>query len=163
MEIIPLYGLLGYLPPVQRLGWLGLQQAWEIFPLAVIHGVAMGGLSSYCRSFFGQLIPKGHEVAFYALFAITDKGSSAIGPAVVGRVVDATGSIRPAFWFLTVLVAVPAVVVRWVDEERGRRDAASVASKGGNGADERSIELPESPSVARQGGESEALMSGVRE
>ena len=57
-------------------------------------------------SFFGQLIPKGHEVAFYALFAITDKGSSAIGPAVVGRVVDATGSIRPAFWFLTVLVAV---------------------------------------------------------
>ena len=123
----------------------------------------MGGLSSYCRSFFGQLIPKGHEVAFYALFAITDKGSSAIGPAVVGRVVDATGSIRPAFWFLTVLVAVPAVVMRWVDEERGRREAAGVASKGINGADERSIELPESPSVARQGEESEALMGGDRE
>ncbi|ETN36618.1 uncharacterized protein HMPREF1541_08896 [Cyphellophora europaea CBS 101466] len=123
MEFIPLYGLLGYLPPVQTLGWLGLQRPWEIFPLAVVYGVAMGGLSSYCRSFFGQLIPFGKEAAFYALFAITDKGSSAIGPAVVGRIVDRTGTIRPAFWFLVVLIGIPIVLVRFVDEARGREEA----------------------------------------
>ena len=54
----------------------------------------MGGLSSYCRSFFGLLIPPGSEAAFYALYAITDKGSSAVGPAVVGVIVDATGQPR---------------------------------------------------------------------
>lgn len=123
MQLIPLYGLLGFLPPIQRLGWLGLQQAWEIYPLAAVYGVAMGGLSSYCRSFFGQLIPPGREAAFYALFAITDKGSSAVGPAVVGRIVDRTGTIRPAFWFLLVIIGLPILLVRFVDEERGRREA----------------------------------------
>ncbi|RMZ79104.1 hypothetical protein DV738_g3473, partial [Chaetothyriales sp. CBS 135597] len=116
MEIIPLYSLLSLIPAVQRLGWLGLQQSWEIFPLAVIHGIAMGGFSSYCRSLFGQLIPPGHEASFYALFAITDKGSSAVGPAVVGRIVDLTGSIRPSFWFLLVLVGLPIFIVAYVDE-----------------------------------------------
>lgn len=164
MEFIPLYGLLGFLPPIQRLGWLGLQQPWEIFPLAAIYGIGMGGLSSYCRSFFGQLIPPGREAAFYALFAITDKGSSAVGPAVVGRIVDATGTIRPAFWFLLVLIGLPIILVRFVNEERGRREAGREAGAVGNeeGAD-RGVELAEG--VGGVGGaarseETQGLMAG---
>ncbi|KAF2250737.1 hypothetical protein BU26DRAFT_562699 [Trematosphaeria pertusa] len=90
-EMIPLYGLLEYIPAIRRLGVIGLQQTWEIFPLAIVHGVVSGGLSSYCRSFYAVLIPPRHEAAFYALYAFTDKGSSVIGPAIVGRTVDATG------------------------------------------------------------------------
>ena len=89
LEFIPVYGLLGYLPIIQSWGVGGLQQPWEIYPLAFVHGFVMGGLSSYCRSFFGRLIPPGSEAAFYALYAITDKGSSAVGPAIVGRIIDA--------------------------------------------------------------------------
>jgi len=100
MEIIPLYGLLGYIPFVKSWGVGGLQQSWEIYPLGFIHGFVTGGLSSYCRSFFGLLIPPGSEAAFYALYDMTDKGSSAVGPAVVGVIVDATGQIRPALFFL---------------------------------------------------------------
>lgn len=37
------------------------------------------------------------EAAFYALYAVTDKGSSVIGPAVVEWVIDVTGSIRMGF------------------------------------------------------------------
>ena len=132
MEAVPIYGLLGYLPPIQRLGFLGLQQAWEIFPLAIVYGMAQGGLSSYCRSFFGQLIPPGHEVAFYALFAITDKGSSAIGPAIVGRITDATGSIRPAFIFLLFLIGLPILLVWKVDEGRGKEEADAASQKLGH-------------------------------
>jgi UMF1 family MFS transporter len=55
----------------------------------------MGGLSSFCRSLFGELIPPGFEAAFYALYAITDKGSSIFGPAIVGAITDAYGEIRP--------------------------------------------------------------------
>lgn len=87
----------------------------------------MGGLSSYCRSFFGLLIPPGSSAAFYALYAITDKGSSAVGPAVVGAIVDATGQIRPAFAFLAVLIALPAPLILMVDAEKGRDDAARTA------------------------------------
>lgn len=95
LEIVPLYGLLGYIPAVQRWGVLGLQQPWEMYPLAAVYGFVLGGLSSFCRSLFGALIPPGYEAAFYALYAITDKGSSIFGPAVVGAIIDGTGEIRP--------------------------------------------------------------------
>lgn len=94
-EVIPIYGLLGYIPAVQRLGFLGLQQQWEMYPLGAVYGFVLGGLSSYCRALFGELIPPGYEAAFYALYAITDKGSSVFGPAIVGAITDAYGEIRP--------------------------------------------------------------------
>ncbi|EHL02932.1 putative Autophagy-related protein 22-1 [Glarea lozoyensis 74030] len=94
MEIIPLYGLLGFIPFVKHWGVGGLQKSWEIYPLGIVHGFVMGGLSSYCRAFYGRLIPEGKEAAFYALYAVTDKGSSAVGPAIVGMIVDRTGTIR---------------------------------------------------------------------
>ena len=94
-EIIPLYALLGYIPAIQRLGVFGLQQQWELYPLGGLYGFVLGGLSAYCRSVFGELIPPGSEAAFYALYAITDKGSSVFGPAIVGAITDATGEIRP--------------------------------------------------------------------
>lgn len=88
----------------------------------------MGGLSSYCRAFFGLLIPPGSEAAFYALYAITDKGSSIFGPAVVGVIVDTTGTIRGAFFFLAVLIALPGPIIYWlVDAEKGQADAAKMA------------------------------------
>jgi UMF1 family MFS transporter len=127
MEIIPLYGLLGYLPFIRAWGVGGLQQAWEIYPLAVVHGFVMGGLSSYCRSFFGLLVPPRAEAAFFALYAVTDKGSSAVGPAIVGKIVDATGTIRPAFTFLAVLIALPIPLIWYVDVEKGRADAINMA------------------------------------
>lgn len=129
MEVIPLYGLLGYIPFVKVWGVGGLQQAWEIYPLGFIHGFVMGGLSSYCRSFFGLLIPPGSEASFYALYAITDKGSSAIGPAVVGIIVDATGSIRLAFGFLAVLILLPMPLMWMVNAQRGRKDAMRISEE----------------------------------
>lgn len=126
-EVIPLYGLLGYLPFVQHWGVIGLQQPWEMYPLAAIYGFVLGGLSSYCRSLFGELIPPGSEAAFYALYAITDKGSSVFGPTIVGSIIDASGEIRPAFWFLAALVGLPAPLVYFVNVERGKAEGEKLA------------------------------------
>ncbi|TEY35196.1 hypothetical protein BOTCAL_0598g00020 [Botryotinia calthae] len=126
-ELIPLYGLLGFLPIVKRWNVIGLQQPWEMYPLGFIYGFVLGGLSSYCRSLFGELIPPGSEAAFYALYAITDKGSSVFGPAIVGAIVDGTGEIRPAFWFLAVLVGLPAPLIYFVNVERGKEEGARLA------------------------------------
>ncbi|KAL6709491.1 Autophagy protein 22 [Coniothyrium glycines] len=126
-ELIPIYGLLGYIPAVQRLGFLGLQQQWEMYPLGAVYGFVLGGLSSYCRALFGELIPPGYEAAFYALYAITDKGSSVFGPAIVGAITDAYGEIRPAFWFLAILVGLPFPIMMLVNVERGRAEGAALA------------------------------------
>jgi UMF1 family MFS transporter len=126
-ETIPLYGLLGYVPAIKRLGVLGLQQPWEMYPLGAIYGIVMGGLSSYCRSFFGELIPPGFEASFYALYAITDKGSSIFGPAIVGAIIDRYGEIRPAFVFLACLVMLPLPLMLLVNVDRGKKDAIALA------------------------------------
>ena len=126
-EVIPIYGLLGYIPAIQRLGVIGLQQPWEMYPLGAIYGFVLGGLSSYCRSLFGELIPPGSEAAFYALYAITDKGSSVFGPAIVGAITDRYGEIRPAFVFLAVLIFIPLPLMLLVDVDRGKREGAEMA------------------------------------
>lgn len=128
-EIIPLYGMLAYIPFIKNWGVLGLQKPWEIFPLAIVHGIVSGGLSSYCRSFFGQLIPPGSEAAFYALYAATDKGSSFIGPAIVGVLIDATGQVRSGFFFIAVLIVLPIPLVWMVNAEKGRREGLAMAER----------------------------------
>ncbi|KXS98342.1 hypothetical protein AC578_4654 [Pseudocercospora eumusae] len=126
-ELIPIYGLLGYIPAIRRFGSFGLQQQWEMYPLGAVYGLVLGGLSSYCRSLYGELIPPGSEAAFYALYAITDKGSSVFGPAIVGAITDATGDIRPAFWFLAVLIGLPIPLMFAVNVERGKQEGEKLA------------------------------------
>ncbi|KAJ5781317.1 Major facilitator superfamily domain general substrate transporter [Penicillium paradoxum] len=126
-EMIPLYGLLAYIPFIKNWGVIGLQRPWEIFPLAIVHGVVSGGLASYCRSFFGLMIPPGSEAAFYALYAATDKGSSFIGPAIVGLLVDATGQVRSGFFFIAILILLPIPLVWMVNADKGRREALAIA------------------------------------
>ncbi|KAJ5085078.1 Major facilitator superfamily domain general substrate transporter [Penicillium argentinense] len=126
-ELIPLYGMLAYIPFVKNWGVIGLQQPWEIFPLAIIHGVVGGGLASYCRSFFGLLIPPGSEAAFYALYAATDKGSSFIGPAIVGMLTDATGQVRSGFFVIAILILMPIPLVWMVNAEKGRKEGLAMA------------------------------------
>ncbi len=128
-ELIPLYALLGYIPAVRNLGVFGLQKPWEMYVLGGVYGVVLGGLSSYCRSLFGELIPSGSEAAFYALYAITDKGSSIFGPAIVGAITDRYGNIRPAFVFLAVLIFLPLPLMLMVDVDRGKRDGAVMAKE----------------------------------
>jgi UMF1 family MFS transporter len=98
-----------------------------MYPVGFLYGFVLGGFSSHCRSLFGELIPPGSEAAFYALYAITDKGSSVFGPAIVGAIDDATGDIRPAFWFLAALVGLPAPLLYFVDVARGKREGAKLA------------------------------------
>ncbi|KAF2757316.1 autophagy-related protein 22-1 [Pseudovirgaria hyperparasitica] len=125
--VIPINGILGYLPFVHIIGIGGVQSAMELYMMASIHGIAFGGFSAYCRSFYGNLIPPGHEAAFYALYAFTDKGSSIIGPAVVGRIADATGSLRGGFFFIALFIAVPAPFIWWIDEGKGREEGLAMA------------------------------------
>lgn len=97
--------------------------------LGAVYGFVLGGIGGYCRSVFGALIPPGSEAAFYALYAVTDKGSSIFGPSIVGLLTDKYGDIRVAFWFLAVLLALPIPLIRLVDLERGKREGRALAEE----------------------------------
>lgn len=116
---IPLYGILGFFQP-----WIGLNHSWELYALASWYGFMLGALNAVTRSRYSLLIPKGHEVMFFALFAVTDKGSSILGPTVTGMITDTTHNIRYTFYFLLGMMLLAASVFSRVDYERGERDAA---------------------------------------
>ncbi|KAH8111613.1 autophagy-type protein 22 [Phellopilus nigrolimitatus] len=132
-SLIPAYGCLGFLPMFRdpssdedlitaaRVG--GLTTQGEMFGLAVYFGTVYGAFQGYARAFYAELIPPGEEARWYALYSITDKSSSFLGPLVVGLIADATGNIRYSFFFLVFMVwaAVPFLVC--VNVEKGREDA----------------------------------------
>ena len=136
-ETIPLYGLLGFIPAVRELGVFGLQQEWEMYVLGAVYGLVLGGVGAYCRSLYGELIPPGSEAAFYALYAITDKGSSIFGPAIVGAITDRFGEIRPAFVFLAVLIGMPLPLLMLVDVGRGKEEGRKLVKLEGVVEEER--------------------------
>jgi len=119
-------------------------------------GFAYGAFQSYARACYAELIPKGEEARWYALFAVTDKvcsyihfsflsggltcrsfyppqSSSFLGPLIVGLISDATGNIRYAFFFLVFMVWLAVPVLLSVDIERGRADARNYHADRGLG------------------------------
>ena len=121
--MIPIYGLLGFLPIFKHLGFGGLVNKYEIYCVGFLFGFLYGGVQGYCRSFFGELVPRGMEANMFALYAVTDKGSSAVGPAVVGMITDITHEIRWAFLFLGIMIAASIPLMGKIDVVRGKADA----------------------------------------
>jgi MFS transporter, UMF1 family len=60
------------------------------------------------------------------LYAITDKGSSAIGPALTGFIISTTGNIRFAFMIVVVMFVGAIFVLRKLDLTRGKIEAEEV-------------------------------------
>jgi UMF1 family MFS transporter len=122
MLLIPLYGTLGLFPAVRAAGF-GLVSAREMLVLAAYYGLIGGAFQSYARAVYAELIPAREAARWYALFSITDKSSSFVGPLVVGLIADATGDIRWAFVFLTGLFACALPVLAGVNVTKGAEDA----------------------------------------
>jgi len=117
-SFIPFYGILGFF-----FESIGLKHKFEMYMLAVWYGVALGGLSAVSRSVFSLIIPRGKESTFFSMFSMTDKGSSIIGPFLIGLVTDKTHEIRYAFYLLFGLLMLALPVMKSLDVSRGRREA----------------------------------------
>lgn len=92
-SLVPAYGCLGFLPVFRRIGFGGLNSPNEVYGLAgyfgttphilflhlftllnvTVPGFLYGAFQAYARAFYAELIPKGDEAKWYALFSITDK------------------------------------------------------------------------------------------
>ncbi|KAF9351072.1 Autophagy protein 22 [Mortierella sp. AD094] len=152
LVMVPIYGTLGLILPF----WPHLSSAKELFALAAYFGFLIGAVQSFCRSMFAGLVPRGRESEFFGLYAITDKGSSWLGPLAVATITDTTHEIRHAFIFLLVLLSLPIPIIYFgVDMNQGRLDA-----------DKASLELQQAQAAGERhgqdrGDESEHLLSAV--
>jgi UMF1 family MFS transporter len=124
MGLVPAYGVLGLF--TDR---IGLHHEWEIYLFAVYYGFLVGALQSYSRVIFSELIPPGDESEFFSLYAITDKGSSWLGPLLQSLLLNATGNSRYGLLVLIAMIWVPIpIVLGLVDVDRGVQDAKTFHS-----------------------------------
>ncbi|KAJ3125020.1 Autophagy protein 22 [Irineochytrium annulatum] len=115
--ILPIWGLIGFFAP------FGVKHPVEIFVLGAWHGFLLGASQSFCRSLFSELLPPGYESEFFSLYEVTDRGSTWIGPLVVGAIGDATGNQRYAFFFLIVVFVLPIFIFARVDVAKGKEES----------------------------------------
>lgn len=91
LKLIKVYMLIYTL--VTILGY-NLSTAAEFWMLAIIVGMAQGGIQSLSRSYFGRLIPKEESNEYFGFFDIFGKFSDGIGPLFLTAAVLITGSAR---------------------------------------------------------------------
>ena len=122
--VLCLLGILGLVPgsPV------GLKSVPEAFFFGALHGLLMGPVQSYSRTLFSDLIIPGQESEFFALYEITDKGSSWLGPLVAGELYRATGSIHAGFIYLLAMTILPAMLLLTVNHRKGMQEVQGLVS-----------------------------------
>jgi len=134
LSLIPLWGCVGFFTDK-----FGLHTQGEMYVLAVWFGACLGSAQAFSRALFSELIPAGHEADMFALFEITDKGSSWMGPLIAASVVQTTGKIRPVLIYLLCAMVLPGGLLYALDLEpsikAAKGDAGGVAKDGAEDAE----------------------------
>merc|ERR1719499_93165 len=130
--VLSLYLMIGLIPNAP----IGLVSKPEYYIYAVFWSLNFGSLGGFSRSIFASIVPVGKESEMFALFEITDKGSSWMGPLSLA-VISNIASIRwgMAYCSLFFLVPIPilwfAVDMKKAVDEAGR-SKWSMNEKDGN-------------------------------
>lgn len=111
-------GLAGWTLVVVGAFWLPVGEVYPFFLLGVALGLVMGGTQALSRSLFTQLIPSGREAAYFGIYQIADRGTSWIGPLMLGVVVQSTGSMRVGILGIAVFFVVGFVLLSLVPMRR---------------------------------------------
>jgi UMF1 family MFS transporter len=106
-------------------GYAVLETVAQAWIMGAVLAMVLGGSQALSRSLFSQMIPFGHEAAFFGVYEITERGTSWIGPFLFGLVAGATGSYRQAILSLVVLFLAGMLMLFLTDTERAIHDAGN--------------------------------------
>ena len=123
-----------------------MTQKHEFYILAVVIGLVQGGIQALSRSYYARLIPKNQAAEYYGFYNMLGKFAVIMGPALMGVVglvvkrllmppaptaeqISAVGQMaaRWGIGSILILFIVGAVLFYFVDEEKGREQAAYLA------------------------------------
>jgi len=127
---------------------IGMTRKAEFYVLAVMVGLVQGGIQALSRSFYARLIPADKPAEFFGFYNMLGKFAAIIGPVLVGGVgLLMRRLLMPANPSAEDLVRIGAMAARWsmgsvlilffagavllyfVDEEKGKRQAALLKGK----------------------------------
>ncbi|GAQ04298.1 hypothetical protein ALT_1619 [Aspergillus lentulus] len=120
--LIPLWGMVGLW--TQRIGY---HNRWEFYFYNVVFGLFQAPYYAYAQTMISELMPQGYDNMFFALFGITNRASSIIGPNVIQAIINNTQNNWMGFPFLFAICAAAMIAIAFVDVEKGRADARRFA------------------------------------
>ncbi len=106
-------------------GYAFLATLTEAYVMSGAIGFVLGGSQALSRSLFSQMIPAGRESAFFGIYAISERGTSWLGPLVFGLVAQLTNSYRPAILALIVFFVVGSVILFFTNTNQAIKDAGN--------------------------------------
>ena len=95
----------------------------EFFVLSGLVGFVMGGTQALSRSTYSLMIPRGREAEYFALYEVSDRGTSWIGPLVFGLAMQFTRSYRISILSLIVFFIAGFAILWRVSVERAYAEA----------------------------------------
>jgi UMF1 family MFS transporter len=98
----------------------------EAYVLSGAIGFVLGGSQALSRSLFSQMIPHGRESAFFGIYAISERGTSWIGPIVFGLVAQLTDSYRPAILALVAFFIIGSILLFFVNTAKAIHEAGNL-------------------------------------
>ncbi|KAF5858507.1 hypothetical protein ETB97_004303 [Aspergillus alliaceus] len=114
---IPFWGMLGL--------WtarIGYHNRWEFYFYNVVFGLFQAPYYAYAQTMISELMPEGYDNMFFALFGITNRASSIIGPNVIQAIINNAQNNWMGFPFLFAICTTAMIMVSFVDVEKGRKD-----------------------------------------
>ncbi len=94
--------------------------------LGALIGVVLGGSQALSRSLYSQVVPRSQEAEYFALYEVSDKGTSWLGPLLFGLAYQLTNTYRVAIVSLLVFFAVGFVALLAVPMRRAIVAAGNV-------------------------------------
>jgi len=107
-------------------GYAFLHTVSEAYFMSGAIGFVLGGSQALSRSLFSQMIPDGREAAFFGIYAISERGTSWIGPIVFGLVAQLTDSYRPAILALIAFFILGSLILLFTDTAKAIHEAGNV-------------------------------------
>eukprot|EP01084_Bolivina_argentea_P247506 414071_1 len=123
-SIIPWYVAIGLIPNAP----FGLISKWELWLFAFIYSIQLGSLQGFGRALVSSLIPIGKENKIFSLYAITDKGSSWIGPLLMGFLADKT-ELRWGMLYIIAFLWISLPFIWNIDLIDGMKQAGKLEEK----------------------------------
>ncbi|RAQ63848.1 autophagy-related protein Atg22B2 [Aspergillus flavus] len=121
---IPFWGMLGL--------WttrIGYHHRWEFYFYNVVFGLFQAPYYAYAQTMISELMPQGYDNMFFALFGITNRASSIIGPNVIQAIINDTQNNWMGFPFLFSICTAAMIMISFVDVEKGREDGRKFVQK----------------------------------
>ena len=120
-------GVLDAIPEAVRSSvWepLGLTVGLQFPLLGCAMGTLLGGSQGLARSMFGQMVPETRSAEFFGFFGFFGKVAALLGPLIYGIMTVAFDS-RVGIFSISIIIFIGTVLMRYVDVDAGRADAAA--------------------------------------